>query len=110
MKFELDYKDLHFIITLNVEDNFIPDNRFEKLSNQSLSMLKKNEITPYSILIESEKNGESLTFFISSVLLSSKKDEIIDDLQDYLEADNVIEEITSKWKLSEEENGPSWKK
>ena len=107
MKFELDYKNLHFIITLNIEENFIPDNRFEKLSNQSLIMLKKKEILAYSMMINANDDIDNLSFYLSGVLLSSNQEEMIEELQEYLDAENVIEDIFEKWKLLKED-GPSW--
>lgn len=110
MKFELEYKNIHFIISLEKELNFIPDNRFQKLGNNTLIALKKNELSAYSLLIESSLNSEELTHYIPSVILSNQSDEILDELQDYLDAENIIEDICEFWNENmNDKTGPNWK-
>lgn len=109
MKFELNFKETNFIIEIEEDKHFVPDNRFEKISNQVLIELKKKKVLAYSLLIISKKVDQEVTHYWSSVLLTSNQDEVLEELQDYLDDENIIEDILEKWEIVLAKDGPSWK-
>jgi hypothetical protein len=109
MKFELTYQEINFLIELNIDNHFIPNSRFEKLSKNTLISLKKNELVSYSLIIESKKENITLTHYFYSIILTSNKDELLEDLQDYLENEPIIEEISKYWETAFIIDGPKWK-
>ena len=111
MKFELDYNNINLILTLEAEENYIPNDRFVTHSPQTIKALSKKEITAYNMIIESTKNNVNLTFYLSGVLLSSNSDEIIEELQNYIEDESVFDDIEASFEeLFRESNNPKWAK
>ena len=111
MKFELDYNNINLILTLDEEVNYIPSDRFVTHSPQTIKALSKKEITAYNLIIESTKNNVSLTFYLSGVLLSSNQDEIVEELQNYIEDESIFDQIeTSFEELFRENQNPIWAK
>jgi hypothetical protein len=111
MKFELDHNNINLILTLEAEENYIPNDRFITHSPQTIKSLSKKEITAYNLIIESTKNNVALTFYLSGVLLSSNEDEIIEELQNYIEDEAIFDQIeTSFEELFSEIQNPKWAK
>lgn len=111
MKFELDYNGINLIFTLEEEINYLPSDRFVKHSPQTIKSLSKKEITAYNLEIVSTKNNETLTFFISGVLLSTNEEEIIEELQNYIEDESVFDDIENSFEeLFRDSKTPKWAK
>jgi hypothetical protein len=111
MKFELEYNNINLIIILEEEANYLPSDRFVNHSPQTIKALSKKEITAYNMIIESTKNSEALTFYRSGVLLSTNQDEVIDELQSYIENESVFDNIEASFEeLFRESQNPKWAK
>lgn len=114
MKFETEYKNIIFKFTLEKENfpdvSFFMSDKFNRLSNQTIVEVKKGNLWPYNILIESVANDESFTHYLSTILLSTQSDdELMDDLSYYLEQENTLDEIADLRELYALTPGPKWK-
>ena len=113
MKFETEYKNIQFIISL--EDDNYPDvtllmgDKFHRLGNQTILGLKKGTLKAYNVIIESTFESESFTHYLSGIILTSNAEEVAEDLQDYLEQESVLDEITSLISQYAISPGPKWK-
>ncbi len=115
MNFECDYKNIKFKFTLERENypdvSYFMSDKFNRLSNQTIIEVKKGNLWPYNILIESTTlSDESFTHYLNTILLSTGDEEtILDDLADYLEQENTLDEISSLIELYSITPGPQWK-
>ena len=113
MKFETEYKNIHFTIeleTVNVEtlSSFFGD-RFQRIPNQTLVELKKGNIIPYNLIIISLREGENRTHYWSQVLLTSKEEELAGEIAHFLNEEDILDAIVENWNLQGDLTGPAWK-
>lgn len=114
MNFECDYKNINFKFTLEKENypdiSFFMSDKFNRLSNQTIIEVKKGNLWPYNIVIESTYNNETFTHYLNTILLSTgSEDTVIEDLSDYLEQENTLDEISALIELYSITPGPKWK-
>lgn len=113
MKFETEYKNIQFLITLS--DDLYSDvtmlmgDKFHRLGNQTVLGLKKGTLKPYNVIIESSLNDESYTHYLSGIILTSDGTDVAEDLQDYLEQESVFDEIAELIKTYSIAPGPKWR-
>jgi hypothetical protein len=111
MKFELTHNEINFILSLEVEENYIPHERFDRISPQTALALKKNELKAYSIIVQTEFKNEIQTFYWNSVLLTANTQEIIDELYDFINDEDILDTIEKFWKDYFLDNpNPRWAK
>ncbi len=109
LNFKLDHNNISYDFTLVIEKDFIYHNRYLKLSHKSEIALKKNEISPYSLTIQATSNDFNLTFFISSVILPTDLEEVIEELNQYLVDEEIIDKIEEKMiSIKSVGKKPSW--
>lgn len=116
MNFETEYKNIKFKFTLEKENfpdvSYFMSDKFNRLSNQTIIEVKKGNLWPYNIIIESQKIGEEDTYthYLNTVLLATQSDDdLLDDLADYLEQENTLDEIAALIDLYSILPGPKWR-
>ena len=113
MKFETEYKNINFHISLEhvliLDVSQLLGDKFNRLPNQTMIQLKKGNIKAYNLFIRSQKNEEERTHFWANVLLTSDEESLLEELGDYLEDEEILDSIISNWELLGDETGPSWK-
>jgi hypothetical protein len=86
--------------------------KFNRLGNQTMIEVKKGNLVPYNLVIESTKGDqgttESRTHYWSNVLLTSNAEEVLEDLGDYLTSEEILDQIVENWELGGTEKGPAW--
>jgi hypothetical protein len=113
MNFETDYKNIHFQI--NVEKEIVNDlsqlmgDKFNRLPNQTMIEIKKGNLASYNVIIVSKYNGEELTHYLPSVILTSKEVELMEEIGNYLDQENVLDDIEKCWKRNQVSPGPLWR-
>ncbi len=112
MKFETEYRNLHFQIALEkiemTDPALLLGDKFNRLGNQTMIEIKKGNLVPYNLVIESTKDEETRTHYWSNVLLTSNADEVLEDLGDYLTSEEILDQIVENWELGGTEKGPAW--
>lgn len=98
MKFEIIHNEISLILTLTEENNFIPSDRFTKLSPQTMIALKKKEISSFGLLIEAQFKDQNAKFYYSNVLLSTNQEEILEELEEYIINEEILENIEEYWR------------
>ena len=117
MNFETEYKNIKFKFEVEKENypdvSFFMADKFNRLSNQTIVEVKKGNLWPFNIVITSHRldnENETHTHYLSTVLLSTQGDEsLLDDLADYLEQENVLDEIAALIDQYDLSPGPAWK-
>ncbi|MDD4976418.1 MAG: hypothetical protein PHY93_18820 [Bacteriovorax sp.] len=113
MKFETEYKNLHFHISLEIvsiaDVSLLLGDKFNRLPNQTLIELKKGTLAPYNLVIKSKSADEERIHYWSHVLLTSDQAELLEELGFYLEDEEILDSIVSNWELAGDELGPGWK-
>jgi hypothetical protein len=113
MKFETEYKNLNFHISvelISISDvSLLLGDKFNRLPNQTLIELKKGTLAPYNLTIKSSSADEERTHYWSNVLLTSEETELLEELGFYLEDEEILDSIVSNWDLAGDESGPGWK-
>lgn len=113
MKFETEYKNLNFHISLEAvtmtDASLFLGDKFNRLPNQLMIELKKGTIVPYNLVIKSIKDIEERTHYWSHVLLTSDADVLLEELGHYLEDEEILDSIILNWELMGDERGPAWK-
>lgn len=112
MKFETEYKNIHFVITLEnvvIEDiSQLFGDKFNRLPNQTLIELKKGNLIAYHLIIKSILAQEERTHYWSNVLLTAEADDLLDELGGYLENEDILDLIVENWELGGSLEGPAW--
>ena len=113
MNFQTEYKNIQFKIELEPLEmgdltKFFGD-KFHRLPNQTLIELKKGNLIGYNLIIESTFKDETRTHYWSKVLLTKHDDELIEDVDHYLQDEEILEQIVTQWNLVGDLSGPAWK-
>jgi hypothetical protein len=113
MNFQTEYKNIQFKIELEPLEmgdltKFFGD-KFHRLPNQTLIELKKGNLIGYNLIIESTFKDETRTHYWSKVLLTKHDDELIEDVDHYLQDEEILEQIVTQWNLVGDQSGPAWK-
>jgi len=113
MNFETDYKNIHFQINLekeNVSDlSQLMGDKFNRLPNQTMAEIKKGNLASYNVLIISKQNNEELTHYLPSVILTSKEDELMEEIGHYLDQEGILDDIEKSWRRNAVTPGPVWR-
>ncbi|MDO9181980.1 MAG: hypothetical protein Q7U04_06210 [Bacteriovorax sp.] len=121
MNFQTEYKNINFNISLEIIDikdvTLLLGDKFNKLPNQTMIELKKGSLVAYNLIIKSTKENKEeqkeeageRTHFWGNVLLTSKADELVEELGYYLEDEEILDAIVANWLLAGDESGPAWK-
>lgn len=113
MKFETDYKNIHFHIELekeNVSDlSQLMGDKFNRLPNQTMAEIRKGNLASYNVIIVSTLNNEQFTHYLSGVVLSSHEDQLMEDVGDYLEQEGVLDDIERCLNRYSADPGPVWR-
>ena len=114
MNFETVYKNIHFKITLEKEVfediTLLMGDKFNRLPNTTMIEIKKGTLGPYNLIIESDEDEDMpCTHYLSGILLTTDEDELMDEVADYLEQENILDDIVSIRKKYAFEPGPLWR-
>ena len=95
MKFETEYKNLNFKIALDLvtfEDVTVFFNdKFHRISNQTMADLKKGTIAPYNLTITSTRDEESRTHYWSNIMLPTDYNDLVEELGLYLDQEEILD-------------------
>jgi hypothetical protein len=113
MNFQTEYKNIQFKIELEPLEmgdltKFFGD-KFHRLPNQTLAELKKGNLIGYNLIIESTFNSETRTYYWSKILLTKNEDELLEDIELYLQDEEILEQIVTQWNLEGDQSGPAWR-
>ena len=113
MNFETEYKNIQFKISLEKEifedASLLMGDKFNRLPNQTMIEIKKGSLGPYNILITSNQNGEEYIHYLNGILLTTVEDDVLDELGDYLDQENILDNIVDiriKYSITP---GPAWR-
>ena len=113
MKFETEYKNIHFKISLEkeiIEDvTLLMGDKFNRLPNQTMIEIKKGTLGPYNLIITSNQDDEEYIHYLSGILLTTDEDEVLDELGHYLEQESILDDIVAirtKYAITP---GPAWR-
>jgi len=113
MNFETDYKNIHFHISIEKESisdlSALMGDKFNRLPNQTMTSIKKGELASYNVIIVSIKEDEELTHYLSSIILSSKEEELMEEIANYLDQESVLDNIERVWSRNLIDPGPVWR-
>lgn len=113
MNFETEYKNIIFNITLEKEDikdlSLLMGDKFNRLPNEVMIDIKKGTLASYNLIITSSQNNEVFTHYFSGIMLTPKQDELLEELQEYLESESVLDSIAEILKKYFIEPGPIWR-
>lgn len=113
MNFQTEYKNIRFVIELEKEAyddvSLIMGDKFNRLPNQTMLEIKKGNLKAYNIIITSGEGDEEYTHYLSGVLLTSKDDEVADELSEYLDQEHILDNILTIRKKYAISPGPAWK-
>jgi hypothetical protein len=111
MKFEINHNEITLILSLTPEENYIPSDRFNRLSPQTILPLNKKEIPAFTLDIEATYKNETANFYFNSVLLSTSEDETMEELEEYITNEEILENIEEFWKhFFDKSEKPTWAK
>lgn len=103
MNFEAEYKKIIFNITLEkvTSSDFsnLSADKFNRFPNQTLIELKKGNLVAYNLLITSRLNLEERTHYWSNIILTCNEDELQNELNQYLNDEEILDSIVLNWKL-----------
>lgn len=112
MNFETEYKNIHFRFELEragiTDAALLLGDKFHKLPNQTMIEIKKGSLIAYNLTVTSGKDEEERIHYLSNILLTSKEEELLEELGHYLQDENVLDEIVDNWNLKGNEKGPAW--
>jgi hypothetical protein len=113
MNFETEYKNITFNISLDKEDisdvSLLMGDKFNRLPNQTMIEIKKGNLESYNLVIKSSDGEHEFTHYLSGVLLTSQEDDLMDELAEYLESEEILDNIIEAWARYLIEPGPAWK-
>ncbi len=114
MKFETTYKNIHFKISLELVEikdiSQLLGDKFSRIPNQTMIELKKGNLCAYNLIVESSMNGEMRIHYWSNILLDNKIENLQEELSNYLDDEEILDEITDQWNIEGDDTGPGWKK
>ena len=103
MKFETEYKNLNFKISLEliaVEDlSLYFNDKFHRISNQTIADLKKGTVAPYNLIVISTRDQESRTHYWSNIMLPTDYNDLVEELGQFLDDEEILDSITENWEL-----------
>jgi len=112
MNFETEYKNIRFHLELEragISDAaLLLGDKFHRVPNQTMIGIKKGELVAYNLTVVSKLNDEERTHFWSNILLTSKEEDVLEELGHYLDDENILDEIVDNWNLLGDETGPAW--
>jgi hypothetical protein len=116
MNFETEYKNIKFHITLEkaeiLDASVLLGDKFNRLPNQTMIAIKKGMLIPFNLIIKSTNDQmevSELTHYWSNILLTSKADELLEELGHFLDDEDILESIVTNWQLGGSLEGPAWK-
>lgn len=113
MKFETEYKNIRFLITLEKDSyadvSLIMGDKFNRLPNQTMIEVKKGNLIPYNLILTSIADDEEYTHYLSAVLLTANEEELLEDLADYLEQEQTLDDILALRSRYATTPGPIWR-
>ena len=113
MNFETEYKNIQFKISLEKEVfkdvSLLMGDKFNRLPNQTMIEIKKGNLAPYNLIITSNENGEEYIHYFSGILLTTNSEEVLDELGDYLDQENILDDIACLREKYSITPGPAWR-
>lgn len=113
MNFETEYKNLSYHISLEkveiTDVALLLGDKFNRLPNQTMTELKKGNLSAYNLVIKSKKDLEERTHYWSNILLTNDAENLLEELGYFLDEEEILDSIVSNWELSGDEKGPAWK-
>jgi len=109
LKFGLTYKEISFELELTLEKNKSTDPKFDKYSSRTKKSLLNGDLAIYSLIINSKKDEFELVHYIGNILLIGKDEELLADLEKYLDDESIIENIVKIFEeMSSKSPLPPW--
>jgi hypothetical protein len=114
MKFETEYKNINFKISLEKEVfedvTLLMGDKFNRLPNQTMIEIKKGALGTYNLMIISSKdNEEEYTHYLSGILLTTDEEELLDEFSLYLDQENILDNIVDIRVKYSVTPGPTWR-
>lgn len=106
LKFHLEYEQIHFTLEVSPDPSFQP----LKGERSSPQQWEGEKLLPYSLIVTSSYLNLSQTHYFPGLLLREKEESMLEDLEYYLDQEGLMDKIQQRWKIIEDEQGPSWKK
>ena len=110
MEFKFKLENIVFYIEVKEAPHYKPPKKFSSFNPNEIKSLKNGQTNFYSLIIQSEKEGQSLKHYIGGLILTSNKEEVSKELQEVLEDFDYIDQILKEWELLESSEGPAWKR
>ena len=113
MKFETDYKNIHFEISVERETisdvSLLMGDKFNRLPNQTMMEIKKGTLAAYNVIIVSTAGSEEFTHYLSNVILSSDESELLEEIGHYLDQEETLDTIERLIRRYQVAPGPVWR-
>ena len=110
MVFKFKLENIIFYIELKEDPHYRPSKKFSSFNTNEIKGVQSGQTNFYSLIIQSEKEGQSLKHYIGGLILTSNKEEVSKELQEVLEDFDYIDQILKEWELLESSEGPAWKR
>ena len=105
LKFHLEYEQIHFTLEVSSDPSFRP----LKGERSSPQQWEGEKLLPYSLVVTSSYLNMSQIHYFPGLLLREKEESMLEDLEYYLDQEGLMDKIQQRWKIIEDEHGPSWK-
>ena len=113
MNLKIEYRNIHFEISLERERTsthlLATTDKINQLSKQTIAEIHKGKLTGYSVIITSTQDNQEFKHYFGNILLTTDDDQLVEELQCYLEQENILDEIASTLIRYAIDPGPYWK-
>lgn len=105
-KFHLEYEHIIFTLEVTQDQAYLP----LKGEKQQAKEWDGEKLSPYSLVVTSTFEEQNQTHYFPGLLLREKEESMLEDLEYYLDQEGLMDKIQQRWKIIEDECGPTWRK
>ncbi len=109
MEFEIEIEGIQLKLNLVKDDLFSPCGKSQQITKKCQKLLRSKALAFYTLSILASKEGTNMEFLLPGLLLSTQREERIEELEILLEEEGKVEAIYDRFQtLNSDKQTPPW--